>query len=81
MTQKSRPQRWEAACVKAQAALEELRGVQEEYEEWNDNLPENLMDSAVAEKLAEVADLEVEYALDIVEQCYSTDLPRGFGRD
>jgi hypothetical protein len=50
-----------------------LRELQEEYQEWLDNLPENLQSTALAEKLDEVCPLDLEQ-LDV-------DLPRGFGRD
>jgi len=61
--------------------LEDLEELRCEYEDWNDNLPENLIDSPVAEKLAEILDLGIEEALDIVRECEDADLPRGFGRD
>jgi hypothetical protein len=63
---RSRPQRW-------RDAVETLRELQEEYQEWLDNLPENLQSTALAEKLDEVCSLDLEQ-LDL-------DLPRGFGRD
>lgn len=63
---RSRPQRWTEA-------VETLRALQSEYQEWFDNLPESLHDSTLAEKLQEVCELDLE-SLDI-------ELPRGFGRD
>ena len=63
---RSRPQRW-------RDAVETLRELQEEYQEWLDNLPENLQSTALAEKLDEVCSLDLDQ-LDV-------DLPRGFGRD
>ena len=66
MDRRSRPQRWSDA-------LDELRQLQEEYQEWLDSLPENLYDSAVHEKLEEVCILDLD-DLDI-------ELPLGFGRD
>lgn len=62
----SRVQRW-------QEAVETLRHLQGEYQEWFDSLPESLQDSTLAEKLQAVCDLDID-DLDI-------DLPRGFGRD
>jgi hypothetical protein len=47
--------------------------LQEEYQEWLDNLPENFQSTALAEKLDEVCSLDLEQ-LDL-------DLPRGFERD
>jgi hypothetical protein len=63
---RSRPQRWRDAV----AALREL---QEEYQEWLNNLPESLQSSPLAEKLEEVCSLDLDQ-LEI-------DLPFGFGRD
>lgn len=63
---RSRVQRW-------QDAVEILRNLQAEYQEWLDNLPESLHDSTLAEKLQTVCELDID-ELDI-------DLPRGFGRD
>jgi hypothetical protein len=102
----SRSQRWADAAGEALAALNdittaldafetavgELRSVQEEYEEWKDNLPENLASSALGEKLEEVCGLNIESAADTVrnavkevqstfEEAESIELPQGFGRD
>lgn len=63
---RSRVQRW-------QAAVELLRELQAEYQEWLDNLPDSLQDSTLAEKLQTVCDIDLD-ELDV-------DLPRGFGRD
>ena len=41
-------------------AVETLRKLQEEYQEWLDNLPENLQSTAVAEQLDEVCSLDME---------------------
>ena len=88
-----RAARWEEATAKARqalddlkAALEELEGVREEYEEWKGNLPENLEYSALGQKLEAVSEMdfsesilsEVEEAVDNAE---SADLPLGWGRD
>lgn len=102
----SRVDRWNEAATKAEnvvaqmrelfgeldAALSDLDDVRSEYEEWRDNLPENLQSSALADKLNEVADLDIESpksslesAFDELDEIINTatgaDLPRGFGRD
>lgn len=41
-------------------AIGDLRSVQEEYEDWRDNLPENLQSSALGEKLEEVCGIQIE---------------------
>lgn len=77
----SRATRWGQAAADAVHALTELQEVQQEYQEWNDNLPENLRGSALGEKLDTVCELDIEGALDTVTDAESTDLPQGFGRD
>jgi hypothetical protein len=63
---RSRPQR-------GTEAVETLRELQAEYQDWLDNLPESLQSSALAEKLEEVCGVDID-ALDV-------ELPLGFGRD
>jgi hypothetical protein len=77
----SRPKRWADAVERARAALEELNEMRDEYEEWRQNLPENLDSSQLAEKLDAVVDLDFQSALDTIEEAESIDLPRGFGKD
>ena len=77
----SRNDRWSSAASDAMNALEELRGVQEEFEEWQGNLPENLQNSALGEKLQAVCDLDISSALDTATEAEGMDLPLGFGRD
>lgn len=79
--QPSRGDRWHDAAGRALAALNDLIEVQEEYQEWRDNLPENLQGSALGEKLNDVADMDLESARDTVEEAEAADLPLGFGRD
>ena len=79
--QKSRVQRWAEAAVKAQEGLTELQSIKEEFEEWKENLPENLQGSALGEKLEAVCDLDIDYAVSIAEEAEAADLPLGFGRD
>jgi hypothetical protein len=77
----SRSARWSDAASRALAALEELEELRTEFEEWRDNLPENLQNSALGEKLNTVADLDIESAKQLVEEAEGCDLPLGFGRD
>jgi hypothetical protein len=106
MAQQSRPVRWSEASNQALVALEamsqqlgylegalgDLRGIQEEYEENRDNMPENLTNSPYGEKLNAVCDLQIEdiaeavrnaieEAQDRVGEANEIDLPRGFGKD
>ncbi len=55
-------------------AVQELVDLQDEYQAWFDNLPDNLESSAVAERLEAICDLDVESLQDV-------EPPRGFGRD
>lgn len=102
--QKSRPQRWAEAVANLQKALDEidtqnvehyadnLLALREEYEQWQADMPENLMDSPTATLLDGVIDLDVEYigsniteaideARSLCEDAEGIELPRGFGRD
>ena len=64
---RSRPQRWRDAV----AELLELQG---DYQAWLDALPENLADSATADALRVICDLDLS-------ELASVESPRGFGRD
>lgn len=95
----SRPERWSAACARARAAidtaksdiegaLEDLQDLQQEYQEWLDNLPEVAQGTAVEDKLNEVTNLTLEADVDVfydvesvLDDAEAVDLPRGFGRD
>jgi len=104
--QKSRSARWEEAAAKCRSeydkilaaadelvgALSDLEDIRGEYEDWFDNLPENLQDSAMGQKLAEITGLDIESVRDdplgnwndvelVVENAEGMDLPLGFGRD
>jgi ribosomal protein L7/L12 len=79
--QLSRPKRWAAATSAALSALEDLVALQQEYNEWYENLPENLKASALGEKLEAIQNLGLEEAKSTVEEADGIDLPRGFGRD
>lgn len=75
----SRPDRWRAAADIALNALEELRDLQEEYQEWLDGLPENLESSPLGEKLEAVCDLDLD--VDAIQEAADIELPLGYGRD
>lgn len=90
----SRLDRWNESAGEARTALDSLRSalealneVKAEYEEWRDNLPENLAQSALGEKLNAVADLDFDAdgllsdADNAISEAEGADLPLGFGRD
>jgi hypothetical protein len=56
--------------------VQELADLIDGYQDWKDNLPASLADSALADRLDEVLALR-----DAVEQLQAAELPRGFGRD
>jgi len=64
---RSRPQRWTNAVA-------ELLALQAEYAAWADALPEALRDTATAEALQAIVDLDLAELADI-------EPPRGYGRD
>ncbi len=64
---RARPQRWHAAVT-------ELVTLQAEYAAWLDALPDKLRDSATAEALQAIVDLDLDLLTAIVP-------PRGYGRD
>jgi hypothetical protein len=57
-------------------AIDTLSSCLDRYQEWRDNLPASLADSAIAESL----DAMLEWR-DLVDQLSLAELPRGFGRD
>lgn len=78
----------EAAKADLEAAMSALDDVRQEYEDWKDNLPENLASSALGEKLDAVASLDLDWDGDSIEavagmldEADGVDLPLGFGRD
>ena len=61
-------------AVQHDDAVAELLALQAEYAAWSDTLPESLRDSATAEALQEIIDLDLDSLADIRP-------PRRFGRD
>ncbi len=64
---RSRVQRWHDAVA-------ELQELQDDYQAWFDALPENMADSATADALRAVCDLDLSELQSVVP-------PKGFGRD
>lgn len=63
------------AREKAEEALSDLNELREEYEEWYDNMPQQLQDGATGEKLSEIVnqfdfdiDLDLELETPEIEQ-------------
>ena len=66
---RSRPQQWADA-------VQTLADLLDRFQEWRDNLPSSLANSATAEALDAVLELR-----GYVEELQAVDLPKGFGRD
>ena len=64
---RSRARRWRDAVA-------ELLDLQSQYVAWLEALPSNLQDSAIAEALQVICDLDLA-------ELQAVDPPRGFGRD
>ena len=64
---RSRPQRW-------RDALSTLLTLQAEYADWLEVLPDSLQDSATADALEAIVDLDLTFLADV-------EPPRGYGRD
>ena len=79
--QVSRSQRWTDAADAAIRGLQDLLDIQSEFEEWYENMPENLQSSPVGEKLETVCEFDISGALDTATEAIDAELPLGFGRD
>lgn len=88
----SRADRWQSAVSEArdamasmESALSALVDLQQEYQDWLDNLPENAQSGSTAEKLEAVCDLDITSVVDdlngLLDEIEQADLPLGFGRD
>jgi len=76
-------------------AMAEIRAVQEEYEEWQGNMPESMQSGATFEKLEAITQIDIDSHTDLdlsnisnleeisdaLDECENADLPSGFGRD
>jgi hypothetical protein len=56
--------------------VQTLADMLDQFQEWRDNLPSSLKDSATAEALDAVLELRGQ-----VEDLQAVELPKGFGRD
>ena len=82
MKKLSRSQRFENARGKLSEVICEFNDLKGEYQEWRDNLPENLENSPTAEKLDELLNLSAFDDLENAEgELEGVELPKGFGRD
>lgn len=52
----------ESAASDFEQAMQDLASVKEEYQEWYDNMPENLQQGATGEKLEAISQIDIESA-------------------
>lgn len=76
-----RQQRWEDACVAALGGIQKLIGMQAEWAWIHKHLHEGQQNSPYAQKLTEIAKLDLQPALDAVKEAARADVPLEFGRD
>ena len=74
VTRYRRPNDRRSRLLRWRDAVAELLALQAEYVAWQDALPETLADTATAQALQAIVDLDLEPLADIVP-------PRGYGRD
>lgn len=77
----SRGDRWAVAAQDATDALQTLLDIQSEYQEWYDNLPESLQNSATGELLSTICDIDIDSANSAALEALDAQTPLGFGRD
>jgi hypothetical protein len=68
-------QLWLDSCAAAQAALEELVALQADYQNDYDNLSEAQQESRKGELLSAICDLNLEGALDAIQEAAEIELP------
>jgi hypothetical protein len=71
---RGKAQRWRDAPAFAGAGFAELTALQAQYAAWLDSLPDSLRDSATADALQAICDLDLA-------DLQAINPPRGFGRD
>lgn len=77
----SAPARWARLVGVAKDALQELEEMRSDYGDKFDNMNEGLQASAYGQKCQAMQDLDLQSAIDALDEAESTDLPLGFGRD
>ena len=79
----SRPKRMAAIAEALHDAASQAEELRDEYQDWRDNIPDNLDESPVAEKLdAAIEALEMAIEAGMAgDELDTVDPPRGFGKD
>jgi hypothetical protein len=74
----SRPKRWGDACSRASDGLGDLVDIQQEYNDWLENMPDSLKQGPTGQALEAIEALDIESAKDTVEEAEGVELPGGF---
>lgn len=74
---RKRPARQLSRPKRIEALLSDAEDLLQDYQEWQESMPENLKEGGTGEKLQDTIDgLE-----QVVELLQNIEVPRGFGRD
>lgn len=71
--------RWKQYCSDAYEALSRLKEVQEEYQDWYDDMSDSQQESGTGEQVQAVTEIDIEELLSNVEDAQNLDLPTRFG--
>ena len=77
----SRAAAWSRVTSEATDAIERLMEYQSEFEEAKDGQPDSLRDGPFAQKCEEICGIDLQGALETLQEAESAEVPLGFGRD
>jgi len=77
----SRAARWLRLAGDAVGSTEELIALQQEFAEAEDGQPDSLQNGPFAQKCDEICGIDLESALETLQEAESAEVPLGFGRD
>jgi hypothetical protein len=77
----TKAQEWAAACTQAVSALETLEGLRSDWADIYENMTDGLKQTPYGLKLEEMSNLDLQSALNTVQEAEGLDTPLGFGRD
>ena len=77
----SRAATWQRLSEEAVERVEHLIDYQQEIQEAKDGQPDNLQDAPFAQRCDAICDIDLEGALNTLQEAESAEMPRGFGRD
>lgn len=77
----SNPQRWSRLVSLAKGALEELEDMRSDYGDKFDAMNEGLKASAYGQRCERMQELDLQSAIETLEEAEGAEVPLGFGRD